>query len=71
MESKILGYAFLGAGKICLVVVETEYDGEKAYIGVPRIMGASDEDIRWTADWRSFIPLEEAKLLISKMGTYL
>ena len=23
------------------------------------------------ADWGSFIPLEEAKLLITKMGTYL
>ena len=70
MESKILGYAFLGTGKICLVTVNTEYDGEKAYIGVPP-NGTADEDIRWTADWGSFIPLEEAKLLISKMGTYL
>jgi hypothetical protein len=66
---KATGVVWFNSGEaIGLVTVETEYDGEKAYI--KSVSGVNMEaDIINVAQWGAKFPIDVAKDLVKTMGT--
>ena len=61
---KLLGYRwFTGKECIGIVLVETDYDGLKAYI--KKVEGEDEQtDLQDIMDWGTSFPVEEAKSLV-------